>query len=397
MKTIDSYNFAGKKAIIRVDFNVPLNDKFEVTDDNRIRATIPTIEKILKDGGSAILMSHLGRPKDGPQDKYSLRHVLPRLSQLLGKEVKFADDCISDAAIAAKKALAPGEVLVLENLRFYKQEEKGDKAFAAKLAEGADVWVNDAFGTAHRAHASTTIVGDFFPEDKLFGYVIDGELTSIDKVVKGGEKPFTAIVGGAKVSSKIVIIENLLSKVDNLIIGGGMTYTFIKAQGGQVGSSLVEEDQIETAKAVIAAAKEKGVNLYLPVDNIVADKFANDANTKVCPIDQVEAGWMGLDIADESIKLLSAVIESSKVILWNGPMGVFEMESFQKGTVEIAKAITRATAAGAFSVVGGGDSVAAVNQFDLADQVSYVSTGGGAMLEYIEGKVLPGIAAIRGE
>jgi phosphoglycerate kinase len=397
MKTIDSYNFSGKKAIIRVDFNVPLNDKFEVTDDTRIRATIPTIQKILNDGGSVILMSHLGRPKSGPEDKFSLRHVLPRLTELLGKSVKFADDCIGEATIAAKKALAAGEVLVLENLRFYKEETKGDKDFAGKLAEGADVWVNDAFGTAHRAHASTTIIGDFFPEEKLFGYVIDGELTSIDKVVKGGEKPFTAIVGGAKVSSKIIIIENLLSKVDNLIIGGGMTYTFIKAQGGQVGSSLVEEDQIDVAKAVLAAAKEKGVNIYLPVDNIVADKFANDANTQVCAIDAVEPGWMGLDVADKTIELFSKVIESSKVILWNGPMGVFEMESFQKGTVEIANAIVRATAAGAFSVVGGGDSVAAVNKYDLADKVSYVSTGGGAMLEYIEGKVLPGIAAIRGE
>jgi phosphoglycerate kinase len=342
-------------------------------------------------------MSHLGRPKSGPEDKFSLRHVLPRLTELLGKSVKFADDCIGEATIAAKKALAAGEVLVLENLRFYKEETKGDKDFAGKLAEGADVWVNDAFGTAHRAHASTTIIGDFFPEEKLFGYVIDGELTSIDKVVKGGEKPFTAIVGGAKVSSKIIIIENLLSKVDNLIIGGGMTYTFIKAQGGQVGSSLVEEDQIDVAKAVLAAAKEKGVNIYLPVDNIVADKFANDANTQVCAIDAVEPGWMGLDVADKTIELFSKVIESSKVILWNGPMGVFEMESFQKGTVEIANAIVRATAAGAFSVVGGGDSVAAVNKYDLADKVSYVSTGGGAMLEYIEGKVLPGIAAIRGE
>jgi phosphoglycerate kinase len=396
MLTMNSFNFAGKRAIIRVDFNVPLNSSFEITDDTRIRAAIPTIQKILKDGGSVILMSHLGRPKEGPADKYSLRHLVPDLKTKLGVEVKFAPDCIGEEAKTLADTLKPGEVLLLENLRFYKNEEKGDPEFAQKLAALADVYVNDAFGTAHRAHASTTIIADYFPGRSLFGYIMDNEVSSIDKVMLGSKKPFTAILGGAKVSTKITIIENLLGKVDNLIIGGGMTYTFIKAMGGQVGNSLVEEDLLEMAKKVLDAAKEKGVNFYLPVDGINADKFDNDAQTSASPIDQVPDGWMGLDIGNETIRKFSEVIEGSNTILWNGPMGVFEMPNFQKGTVEIAKAIARATEKGAFSLVGGGDSVAALNQFSMTDKVSYVSTGGGALLEYIEGQVLPGIKAIRG-
>ncbi|MFA5816032.1 MAG: phosphoglycerate kinase [Bacteroidales bacterium] len=396
MLTMNSFNFAGKRAIIRVDFNVPLNSSFEITDDTRIRAAIPTIQKILKDGGSVILMSHLGRPKEGPVDKYSLRHLLPDLKAKLGVDVKFAPDCIGEEAKTMAAALKPGEVLLLENLRFYKEEEKGDPEFAKKLAGLADVYVNDAFGTAHRAHASTTVIAQFFPGKSLFGYIMDNEISSIDKVMHDPKKPFTAILGGAKVSTKITIIENLLGKVDNLIIGGGMTYTFIKAMGGKVGNSLVEEDFVEMAKKVMNIAREKRVNLYLPVDGVNADKFDNDAQTLVSPIDQVPDGWMGLDIANQTIAKFSEVIEGSNTILWNGPMGVFEMPNFQKGTVEIAKAIVRATEKGAFSLVGGGDSVAAINQFGMADKVSYVSTGGGALLEYIEGQVLPGIKAIRG-
>ncbi len=396
MLTMNSFDFAGKKAIIRVDFNVPLNSSFEITDDSRIRAAIPTIKKILKDGGSVILMSHLGRPKEGPTDKYSLRHLLPDLKEKLGINIEFAPDCIGEEAQAKAKALKPGEVLLLENLRFYKNEEKGDPEFAKKLADLADIYVNDAFGTAHRAHASTTVIAQFFPGKCLFGYIMDNEVSSIDKVMLNPKKPFTAILGGAKVSTKITIIENLLGKVDNLIIGGGMTYTFIKAMGGQVGNSLVEEDLLEMAKNVMEKAREKGVNFYLPIDGVNADKFDNDAATKVSPIDQVPEGWMGLDIAEGTIRKFSEVIENSKTILWNGPMGVFEMPNFQKGTVEIAKAIARATENGAFSLVGGGDSVAALNQFHMTDKVSYVSTGGGALLEYIEGQVLPGIKAIRG-
>ena len=397
MLTVDNYNFSGKKAIMRVDFNVPLNDKFEVTDDTRITAALPSIRKILSDGGAVILMSHLGRPKEGPEEKFSLKHVLKNLSGHLGIPVKFADDCIGSEALAMKKALKPGEVLLLENLRFYKQETKGDKDFAKKLAEGADVYVNDAFGTAHRAHASTTIIAEFFPDDKVFGYLIQNELKAMDKVLKSSSKPFTAIMGGAKVSDKIQVIENLLDRVDNLIIGGGMTYTFIKARGGEIGNSLCEEDKLDLANEIVEKAKSKGVKLYLPVDQILADKFDNDAATKTTKIDQGESGWMGLDIADGTIKEFSSVIADSKTILWNGPMGVFEMKNFQKGTVAIAEAIAKATDKGAFSLVGGGDSVAAVNKFGLSDKVSYVSTGGGAMLEYIEGKTLPGIAAIRGE
>ncbi len=393
--TVDSYNFAGKKAIMRVDFNVPLNADFEVSDDTRIRAALPSIKKIIADGGSPILMSHLGRPKEGPEDKFSLKHVLSTLSGHLGTEVKFAKDCIGDETLKMKKSLKPGEVLLLENLRFYKEETKGDEEFSKKLAEGADVYVNDAFGTAHRAHASTTIVAKFFPNDKVFGYLITNELLAMDKVLKEPVKPFTAIMGGAKVSDKIMVIENLLDKVDNLIIGGGMTYTFIKAQGGEIGNSLCEEDKLDLALDILKKAKEKGVNLVLPVDQVLADKFDNEAATKLSSIAQGETGWMGLDVGEETIKLLTDVIMNSKTILWNGPMGVFEMTNFQKGTVAIAKALAAATEKGAFSLVGGGDSVAAVNKFELADKVSYVSTGGGAMLEYVEGKALPGIEAIR--
>ncbi len=396
MQTIDNYGFTGKKAIMRVDFNVPLNDKFEVSDDTRIRAAAPSISKILGEGGSVILMSHLGRPKEGPEEKFSLKHVIPYLSEILGTEIKFATDCIGSETLEMKKALKPGEVLLLENLRFYKEETKGDEEFAGKLAEGTDVYVNSAFGTAHRAHASTTIVAQFFPGDRMFGYLINDELNSMDKILHGSEKPFTAVMGGAKVSDKILIIENLMEKTDNLIIGGGMTYTFIKAMGGNIGSSLCEEDKLDLARDLIAKAKDKGVQLLLPVDNVVADKFENEAATQTTSIDEVPEGWMGLDIGPESIQKFNEVIAESKTILWNGPMGVFEMENFQNGTKSIALAIADATAKGAFSLVGGGDSVAAVNKYHLKDKVSYVSTGGGAMLEYIEGKELPGIKAIRG-
>jgi phosphoglycerate kinase len=396
MQTIDNYDFTDKKAIMRVDFNVPLNDKFEVSDDTRIRAAAPSIKKILDEGGSVILMSHLGRPKEGPENKFSLKHVIPNLTEILGTEVKFATDCIGGNTLEMKKALKPGEVLLLENLRFYKEETKGDEDFSRKLAEGADVYVNSAFGTAHRAHASTTIVAQFFPGDRMFGYLINNELDSMDKILHGSQKPFTAVMGGAKVSDKILIIENLMEKADNLIIGGGMTYTFIKAMGGNIGSSLCEEDKLDLARDLIAKAKEKGVQLLLPVDNVAADKFDNEAATRTTSIDEVPDGWMGLDIGPESIKKFNDVIAASKTILWNGPMGVFEMENFQNGTKSVALAIADATAKGAFSLVGGGDSVAAVNKYHLKDKVSYVSTGGGAMLEYIEGKELPGIKAIRG-
>lgn len=396
MKTIDSLNFKGKKAIIRVDFNVPLNEKFEITDDNRITASLPTIRKILSDGGSVILMSHLGRPKGGYEEKYSLKHLVSHLSKLLDNKVIFAEDCIGEPAISKAAALKNGDILLLENLRFYKEEEKGDKEFAGKLASLAGVYVNDAFGTAHRAHASTTIVADFFtPENKMFGYLIAAELDSMDKVLHKTQKPFTAIMGGAKVSDKILLIENLLNKVDNLIIGGGMTYTFIKAKGGKIGTSLVEDDKLELALEILRKAESKNVKIFLPVDHIVADKFSNDAETKRSMIDQTDEGWMGLDIGEETIKLFSGVIENSKTILWNGPMGVFEMTKFEKGTKNIALAVANATSKGAFSLVGGGDSVAAVTQMGLANKVSYMSTGGGAMLEYMEGKELPGIKAIR--
>jgi phosphoglycerate kinase len=397
MKNIDTYDFNGKKALVRVDFNVPLNEHFEITDDTRIRAALPTINRIIEGGGMPILMSHLGRPKDAYDEKFSLKHIAPHLSELLGREVKFSPDCIGPEAEKRAASLQPGEVLLLENLRFHAEEKKGDEAFAGQLARLADVYVNDAFGTAHRAHASTTIVAKFFPEDKMFGYLIENELKHMDKVLHNPEHPFTAIMGGAKVSDKILIIENLLGRVDNLIIGGGMVYTFVKAQGGKIGNSLVEEDKLDLALHLLEVAKEKNVNVYLPVDNVVADAFSNDANTKVTPVDEVPDGWMGLDAGPETIKMVREVILSSKTILWNGPMGVFEMDKFAEGTRQVALAIADATAKGAFSLVGGGDSVAAVNKYNLKDKMGYVSTGGGAMMEYMEGKELPGIKAIREE
>jgi len=401
MVNISDYNFKGKKAIVRVDFNVPLNENFEVTDNTRIRGALSTIKKIIEDGGSAVLMSHLGRPKNGPEDKFSLKHVVPELSKLVGVDVKFVDDCIGDKVLQAKKDLQPGEILVLENLRFYKAENKDKDAmpeFAKQLAEGCDVYVNDAFGTAHRRHASTAVVAEYFNADnKMFGFLINSELKAMDKVIKEAEKPFTAIMGGAKVSDKIQIIENLLDRADNLIIGGGMTYTFIKAKGGKIGNSLCEDDKLDMALDILKKAEEKGVKVYIPIDAVNADKFDADANTMISKTDETPDGWMGLDIADETIATFTEVIKNSKTVLWNGPMGVFEMDKFSKGTSAIAKALADATANGAFTLVGGGDSVAAINKNKLADKVSYVSTGGGAMLEYMEGKVLPGIAAIRGE
>lgn len=419
MQTIDNFNFNGKKAVVRVDFNVPLDKKtFEVTDDTRIRGALPTINKILKDGGSAVLMSHLGRPDGVPQDKYSLKHVIQALQKLLGKEVKFADDCVGESAIRLVADLKPGQVLLLENLRFYLEEEgkpklpenvtddekkaakeamkKKQKDFTAKLASYADCYVNDAFGTAHRAHASTALIADLFNDDKkMFGYLIVAELDAMDKVLRSAKKPFTAIMGGAKVSDKILVIENLLPRIDNLIIGGGMTYTFIKAKGGKIGKSLCEEDKLDLALSILEKAKKNNVNVYLPVDAVNADKFDAEAATSSSAIDQTPDGWMGLDIGPETIKTFTRVIQESKTILWNGPMGVFEMPKFAAGTTAIAKAIAEATGKGAFSLIGGGDSVAAINKNKLADKVSYVSTGGGAMLEYIEGKELPGIKAIR--
>ena len=394
MKTIDQANFANKKVLIRVDFNVPLDKNYKITDDNRITAALPTIKKILKDGGAVILMSHLGRPKDGPTDKYSLKHIVPHLSDLLGQQVEFADDCIGQEATDKAKALQAGEVLLLENLRFYKEEEKGDVEFAKKLASLGNIYVNDAFGTAHRAHASTSIIAQFFPDAKYFGYLMASELENAEKVLNNPTKPFTAIMGGAKVSDKIQLIERLLDKVDNLIIGGGMTYTFFKAEGGQIGKSLVEEDKLDLAKSLIQKAKDKGVNLILPVDSIIADNFSNEANTETAQNDQIKEGWMGLDIGPKSIEAFSKVIEESKTILWNGPMGVFEMDKFETGTKSVAEAIVKATNNGAFSLIGGGDSAAAISKFNLTSQVSYVSTGGGALLEYMEGKELPGVKAI---
>jgi phosphoglycerate kinase len=398
MSKFSDFNFSGHKALVRVDFNVPLNDKFEITDDNRMTAAVPTIQKILKDGGSVILMSHLGRPKDGPTDKYSLKHLVNHLIKLLGGvTVKFATDCIGSVAETAAKNLQAGEVLLLENLRFYKEEEKGDAAFAEKLSKLGDVYVNDAFGTAHRAHASTAVIAQYYPADKrMFGLLMEAEVGNAEKVLHKSEKPFTAILGGAKVSDKILIIENLMEKANNIIIGGGMAYTFLKAQGKEIGNSLCENEKLDLALELLAKAKAKGVALILPVDSIAADKFAADANTQLVSNDNIPAGWMGLDIGEKSVVIFSETILKSKTILWNGPMGVFEMAAFQKGTKAIADAIVKATSQGAFSLVGGGDSVAAVNQFGLADKVSYVSTGGGAMLEYFEGKVLPGIAAIKG-
>lgn len=396
MATIASYNFENKRALVRVDFNVPLNkETLAVTDNTRIRAALPTIKHILEKGGSVVLMSHLGRPKEGPEDKFSLRHIVGEIEALLGKKIQFASDCIGPVATSMSEALKPGEVLLLENVRFYKQETAGTETFAADLAKHGDCYVNDAFGTAHRAHASTTVVANYFPNDKMFGFLLEAEIESVDRVLNSDEKPLTAIVGGAKVSSKITIIERLLEKVDNLIVGGGMAYTFVKAMGGEVGSSLVEDDYLTTANEILAKAKAKGVNLYIPTDTIIADKFDNNASTKLVPIGAIPAGWMGLDVGPETTQACAAIIESSKLILWNGPMGVFEMSNFQQGTLDVAQSIVRATKNGAFSLIGGGDSVAAINQFGLADQVSYVSTGGGAMLEYLEGIELPGIKAIR--
>jgi phosphoglycerate kinase len=393
--TIDNYNFAGKKALVRVDFNVPLDAGFQITDDTRMRAAVPTIQKILKEGGSVILMSHLGRPKEGPAEKYSLKHLVSHLEALTGAKVTFAPDCIGEDAKALAAALQPGSILLLENLRFYKEEEKGDEAFAEKLSELGDVYVNDAFGTAHRAHASTTIVAKFFPKDKLFGYVMAGELENAEKVLNHAERPFTAIMGGAKVSDKILLIEQLLDKVDNILIGGGMAYTFAKAMGGEIGSSLVEADKLELANTLILQAKEKGVNLVLPVDSVIADAFSNEAGTGAAMNNAIPSGWMGLDIGEQSITEFEKVIAHSRTILWNGPMGVFEMSKFEKGTRAVAMAVVKATEKGAFSLIGGGDSAAAVAKFGLSEQVSYVSTGGGALLEYMEGKELPGVKAIR--
>lgn len=393
MKTINDISFKGKRALIRVDFNVPLDKKYNVTDDNRIRATIPTLKKILEGGGSCILMSHLGRPKEGPEEKYSLKHTIATTSQLLGRPLQFADDCIGDDARAKAANLKPGEVLLLENLRFYKQEEKGDVGFAEKLSKLGDVYVNDAFGTAHRAHASTTIVAQFFSE-KCAGLVMAAELDNAKKVMENAERPFTAIMGGAKISDKILIIEKLLDKVDHLIIGGGMTYTFFKAMGGNIGKSLVEEDKLDLARDLVKKAKAKHVDLHLPLDSVVADKFDAAANTDITNNNTIPDGWMGLDIGPQASQVFSDVIRSSKTILWNGPMGVFEMEKFSLGTRKIADAVVTATKDGAFSLIGGGDSAAAVAQFGYSNQVSYVSTGGGALLEYFEGKDLPGVKAL---
>ena len=402
MSKFSDHNFAGQKALVRVDFNVPLDDQFNIADDTRMSATIPTIKKILSDGGSAILMSHFGRPKDGPTDKYSLKYLVKHLHELLNADggnttkVFFANDCIGEQASLTASTIRAGEVLLLENLRFYKEEEKGDEAFAEKLSKLGDVYVNDAFGTAHRAHASTAVIAKFFPGDKkMFGLLMESEVLSAEKVLHEAERPFTAIIGGAKVSDKIIIIENLLQRATDIIIGGGMAYTFLKARGGNIGNSLCEDDRLQTALDILEKAKEKNVSIHLPEDSVIADKFAADANTDVRPSDAIPAGWMGLDIGPKAIGIFSEVIRNSKTILWNGPMGVFEMEKFQNGTKSVALAVADATANGAFSLVGGGDSVAAVNQFKLADKVSYVSTGGGAMLEYFEGKVLPGIAAIK--
>lgn len=393
---MDTYDFSGKKALVRVDLNVPQDANGKVTDDNRARAIVPTVNKILKDGGSVILMSHLGRPKGKVNATMSLKPIGEHLSTLLGKPVIFAADCVGPDAKTKAAALKPGEILLLENLRFHPEEEAGDEAFSKSLSELGDVYVNDAFGTAHRAHASTTIVAKFFPNDKLFGHLMQAEIDSVGKVLGKPQRPMTAIVGGSKVSSKIDVLQNLIGTCDELIIGGGMANTFVKAQGGQTGASLVEDDLLETARAIIKEAAEKGVKLHIPTDAVVADAFAENANTDQCAADAVPDGWMALDIGPKTIEAFRAAVLRSKTLLWNGPMGVFEMKPFQQGTVAIAQAVAEATSKGAFSLVGGGDSVAAVNQFGLADKISYVSTGGGAMLEYLEGKVLPGIAAVQG-
>ncbi|MCG9971410.1 phosphoglycerate kinase [Christiangramia crocea] len=392
MKTIDDYNFNNKRALIRVDFNVPLNEEMEVSDANRIEAAKPTIIKILEDGGSVVLMSHLGRPK-GKESKYSLQHIVDKVSEVIGVEVKFVEDCIGEDVENAANNLQPGEILLIENLRFHDEEKEGDEDFAKKLSRLGDIYVNDAFGTAHRAHASTTVVAKFF-EDKCFGYLLAKEIKSLDKVLHSKEKPVTAVLGGAKVSTKITVIDNILDKIDHLIIGGGMTYTFIKAQGGKIGNSLVEEDKQELALEILKKAKEKGVEVHLPVDSVIADSFSEQASTQTESVDNIPDGWMGLDVGPETIQNFARVIKDSRIILWNGPLGVFEMDTFAKGTIELGEAIAEATKNGAFSLVGGGDSVAAVKKFGFEDKVSYVSTGGGAMLEMLEGKSLPGIEAI---
>ncbi len=418
MKSIDTYDFSGKRAIIRVDFNVPLNENFEVTDDTRIRAAIPTIKKVLAGGGSVILMSHLGCPKNGPEDKFSLRHIIPAVEKNLGVKVDFAGDCMGEEAARKAAELKPGQVLLLENLRFYAEEEgkprglpadatdeqkaeakkalkESQKKFVEKLASYADVYINDAFGTAHRAHASTALIADYFPNDKMFGYVMERELKAIDSVMDNPKRPFVAIIGGSKVSSKITIIEKLMEKVDSLIIGGGMTYTFKAAQGGKVGNSLCEPEMFDTALSILAKAKDKGIEMVFAEDALCADAFSEDANTKECPSNDIPDGWEGLDIGSKAKVSFAEHIKSCKTILWNGPVGVFEMDKFATGTKAVADAIVEATANGAYSLIGGGDSVAAINKFGLADKVSYVSTGGGALLEYMEGKELPGVAAIK--
>ncbi len=393
MKTLNDFNFNNKKAIIRVDFNVPLDENFKVTDATRIEAAKPTIDKILKDGGSVILMSHLGRPK-GVEAKYSLQHIVSKTEEILGQKVHFASDCIGEIAENAAKNLQQGEILLLENLRFYAEEEKGDVEFSKKLASLGDIYVNDAFGTAHRAHASTTIIAQFFQDAKCFGYLLAKEIESIEKVLKNSEKPVVAILGGSKVSSKITVIENILDKVNHMIIGGGMTFTFIKALGGKIGNSICEDDKLELAIEILKQAKEKGVQIHLPVDVVAADAFSNDANTQVVDVKNIPDGWQGLDAGPKSLEIIKRIILDSKTILWNGPLGVFEMESFANGTISLGEFIAESTANGAFSLVGGGDSVAAVKQFGLEPKMSYVSTGGGAMLEMLEGRTLPGIAAI---
>jgi len=396
MQTIETYDFSGKKALIRVDFNVPLNEKFEITDDTRMRAALPTIEKVIEKGGSPVIMSHLGRPKNGPEDKFSLKHLVPHLSELLGgRTVKIAPDCIGAETKKVADSLQPGEVLILENLRFHGEETKGDAEFARQLSEMGDCWVNDAFGTAHRAHASTAVIAQYFPNDKMFGFLVGSEVASLEKVMKEPQRPFTAIMGGSKVSSKITIIENLLERVDHLIIGGGMTYTFVKSQGGKIGDSICEDDYLDLAKDLMKKAEAKGVQLHFAVDVLEADDFAETANTKVVPADDIEDGWQGLDVGPKTIEKFNKVISESKTVLWNGPVGVFEMDKFAEGTKAIGAAVVEATKKGAFSLVGGGDSVAAVNKFGIADGVSYISTAGGALLEYLEGKDLPGIAAVR--
>ena len=396
MRTVADYSFKGQKALIRVDFNVPLNEKFEVTDDTRIRAAMPTIRKILADRGSVILMSHLGRPK-GVEEKYSLKHILPALKEICHLDVHFAGDCVGEEAKEKAANLKDGEVLLLENLRFHSEETKGDKDFAEKLASLGDIYVNDAFGTAHRAHASTAVIAEFFPKDmRIFGLLMAKEVENASKIMNNAKSPFTAIIGGAKVSDKISIITNLLNKADNIIIGGGMAYTFFKAQGGEIGNSLVEMDKLDLARELMDKSKQKGVKIFLPKDAKIADKFDKAANTKFAPSDEIPEGWMGLDIGKEAIEDFTAVIKNSATILWNGPMGVFEMEPFAAGTKKVAEAIANATQNGAFSLVGGGDSVAAINIMNLDDKISYVSTGGGAMLEYLEGKELPGIKAVAG-